>query len=403
VRFGIYLIASILATLETIRNIRSMGGGTVLPERSSGIWRSGALLLVFIPILSLASPGLARADLRKDLGRLARDIKSILRKRGENAVAVGQFTGPPNFPSSGGPGIARTLAEDLRKIGVKVKVRAPVSVEGKYEAGKAEETGKVLVQLTVRLLDRQGKQLLPEKRRTIVIFADEEIASVLGLTVHLDPLQTRMNRDRALERGLEEPGFNVMGKQVAAANQAPYAVEILVASSPKGPFTPRTPTNKDGLAYVPIQKKEYYRIRVINRSAYEAAVNVTIDGINMFAFSKVKDKKGRHYTRFMLAPDTTTVIKGWHITNKQSRAFEVTRYAKSAAAELRSEAGVGTITAAFAAAWPRNGKPPPDEKLAQHKGAGAATGRGPRIGARFKEVERKAGRIRDAISVRYTK
>src|SRR5262245_13200722 len=96
-RFGICFIASTLAALKTIQATRSLGDRAVLPGRSFDIWRSGSLLLVFTLTPILASPGLARADLHKDLGRLARDIKSILHKRGEKAAAVGQFTGPPSF------------------------------------------------------------------------------------------------------------------------------------------------------------------------------------------------------------------------------------------------------------------------------------------------------------------
>jgi hypothetical protein len=336
------------------------------------------------------------------MSRLARHVKQLLQKRGEKTIALGQFSGAGTFPSSGGPGIARVLAEELRNTGIRIRSRAAITIEGKYEAVKAEETGKVLAQLIVNVRDRRGTQLLSDNRRTILIFGVSEIAALLGLTVHLNPEGSRQQHDRELERKLEVPQFNGRGSQVAADPKTSYSIEILVGSSPRGKFVPRQPTNEEGLAYVPIQRKEYYRIRVLNKSAYDAAVTVTIDGINMFAFSKVKHNRKR-YVRFLLGAGKDTVIKGWHITNKKSKAFEVTSYARSAAAELKSKAPVGTITATFAAAWAKNSRAPTDEKNALHKGPDQATGRGPRIDSRYKEVERKVGRIRDAISIRYTR
>jgi hypothetical protein len=59
----------------------------------------------------------------------------------------------------------------------------------------------------------------------------------------------------------------------------------------------------------------------------------------------------------------------------------------------------------FAAAWPENAQPPDDEpEQPNARGlVGDATGRGPRVGAKFTEVRRKFGILRATISVRYTK
>ena len=59
------------------------------------------------------------------------------------------------------------------------------------------------------------------------------------------------------------------------------------------------------------------------------------------------------------------------------------------------------ITACFAAAWPANGNPPPDEGMEGR--SVRATGRGPITRTDFVEVERRTGRLRASISVRYTK
>lgn len=85
----------------------------------------------------------------------------------------------------------------------------------------------------------------------------------------------------------------------------------------------------------------------------------------------------------------------------------MTDYAKSAAAELKqSGANLGTITAVFSAAWPKDGEPPSDEPKtsgASSRSAEAATGRGKRFDQKYIEVERNVGVVRAAISVRYNR
>jgi hypothetical protein len=102
---------------------------------------------------------------------------------------------------------------------------------------------------------------------------------------------------------------------------------------------------------------------------------------------------------------SSTLVTGWHVDNKESDEFLVTAYAKSAAGQLGSSANVGTITATFAAAWPRDGKPPADEPASpsERSKSADATGRGARHKKTWTEVQRRFGVTRDAVSVRYTK
>ena len=125
-----------------------------------------------------------------------------------------------------------------------------------------------------------------------------------------------------------------------------------------------------------------------------------VASLNVFAFSENSD-----YTHWIVPRKQTLMVPGWHRTNKVSDSFVVTEYAKSAVAEaLPSSASVGTITASFSAAWPQGSNPPEDEAPSKKGGrAGDATGRGPETPTSFVEVVREIGRLRDAISVRYTK
>ncbi len=55
---------------------------------------------------SLLCPELAKSsqDMRRELGELAKGIKSFLDGRNAESIAIGQFTGPANFPTSAGLG-----------------------------------------------------------------------------------------------------------------------------------------------------------------------------------------------------------------------------------------------------------------------------------------------------------
>jgi hypothetical protein len=133
-------------------------------------------------------------------------------------------------------------------------------------------------------------------------------------------------------------------------------------------------------------------------------VQLTIDGLSLFTFSELRHaegpRKGRPLYSRVICPRGSCVIRGWHITNEKSDAFLVTRYAQSAAAELKNAGSVGTITATFAAAWPK-GKRPADEVL--DRSPDLATGRGAKVDQTYEPVELEWGLDRAAVSIRYVK
>ena len=131
------------------------------------------------------------------------------------------------------------------------------------------------------------------------------------------------------------------------------------------------------------------RSKLINDSDTDAAVTLTVDGLNMFAFSENSD-----YRYVIVRKKSQGVIPGWHITNRRSDSFKVTEYAKSAVAQLLPNSSlVGTVTATFAAAWPRETMPPADERGSRRlvmRGKDA-TGRGPSVETGYQVAERVVG------------
>src|SRR5947209_8150569 len=74
----------------------------------------------------------ASSILREELTGVAKNIKKFLDGRMEEAIAIGQFSGPASFPTSSGPAIVQTLTEELKKLGVTVKQRAKFGIKGEY-------------------------------------------------------------------------------------------------------------------------------------------------------------------------------------------------------------------------------------------------------------------------------
>jgi hypothetical protein len=366
------------------------------------------LLLALAALISLAGarPARASAELRKELTEVAKGIKQLLDGRGEQTIAVGQFTGPPNYPTSSGPGIAEILTEELQKLGVTVKARAKLGVKGEYlvteVADPNDVTGKYLaVRLKGTVEDGFGK-VINDFTFERTVKGEEAVVQLLGTPVELPPDDLPKDRDRKIRESYAGPKANIAGSRVNAGPGGKFALEILVDGKP------RAARDDDGLAFVKIARGETYAVKLINDSDLEMAVRLTIDGLSWFAFSELRHKDGPHkgeplFSVVYVKPHGSVVIKGWHRTNEVSDSFQVTEYAKSAAATLSHTANLGTITASFAASWPENADPPKDEAPKPRGNPADATGFGPRVEAKYTAVKRNIGVIRASVSVRYTK
>ena len=373
---------------------------------------SATLKRLFLPTLAVllcltwARPARASAELRKELTEVAKDIKQLLDGRGEQTIAVGQFTGPPNFPTSSGPGIAEILSEELQKLGVTVKARAKLGVKGEYLVTEVPDPNDVTAKfLAVRLKgtveDGFGK-VINDFSFERTVKGEEAVVQLLGTPVELPSDGTPKQRDKKIRESYAEPKANVAGGRVCGGPGGKFAIEVLVNDKP------REAREEDGLAYVKIDRGEAYAVKLINDSDLEMAVRLTIDGLSWFAFSELRHKDGPHkgeplYSVVYVKPHGSVVIRGWHRNNEVSDSFLVTEYAKSAAATLSHTANLGTITASFAASWPENADPPKDEAPKARGNPGDATGFGPRVEAKYTEVKRNIGVIRASVSVRYTK
>ncbi len=366
--------------------------------------------VALVVMFCAGKPAYANSDLRGVLGELAGDLKKLLDGRSEDSIAIGEFTGPANIQTSSGPGIVQTLSEELTKRKVTVKARATLGVKGTYSLAELPAENRDDARLGVKVLAVKVKAIVEDTfgnplsdlsfERTIR--GEATVVSMIGLTASLPTAGTERERDKHLRERLIDPKPVIQRTVIRSDAKSPYGIEIVIGKQP------RAATDRDGLAFVSIQRGEVYAVRLINDSSLDAAVQLRIDGLSVFDFSELRHKDGEQkgeplYTTLIVPAKSNALIPGWHRTNDKSDTFKVTAYADSAAATLKHTASIGTITAIFQAAWPEGATAPADEPGKRRGGTGDATGFGPRIDVKYEEVNRNLGVIRDTVSVRYAK
>jgi hypothetical protein len=364
---------------------------------------SCAVLACCVPTARVRAQAVA-SSLERECQEIAKDVARQMREGApDHGVCIRDFgfNGPKEAICSGGPGIVKSLMDELNRLNVKIDDRSPICVRGQYDLVRDSETDLPAVRIAYQV---QNGNRAPINREPRGVFGDDSIAATLGLTVELPPDEDFKQRGKRIWAAYTKPSFFIAHEtRVATDARSPYALEIVVADEP------RRVSGQGGQAFVPIAKSETYTIRLYNDSDYDAAVVLKIDGLSVFAFSEFKDPAtGRPRFDYLIVPAKSSgTVRGWHRNNNVSYSFKVTEYAESAAAELNQKSDIGMITAIFSAAWPKEGPVPPAEPLESptrlaSRGA-TATARGPEVSVIYKEVERYRGRTRAPITVRYTK
>jgi hypothetical protein len=367
-------------------------------------------------------------DLQAALAQLTDGIGKHLDSRKETTVVVGEFTGP----GKAGPGIQEALIRALkgRKVDGKEKPitageKAPLEVRGSYELAddpeaKGDPDLKVLKLQAEFVLSKTGAKQTELEMRPVRVRNSIDLAKLFAVTAAFHPLDLPPDRVKEVVKAINNPTVQIEGTLVSARPKSDYAVEILArplpaVGAPGQPVKPRKVCGegeKDCEAFVDIKPGDLYEVRVINRSKHDAAVTLTIDGLDQFTFSEVRDPKTKQplYKHIILPkpppgqPESSGVIRGWHRVNEGKDAafsFLVTEFGKGEASKLlKNSAKVGTIVVTFAAAWTNDADQPDDEKGAR---SASETAKGPPVAANLKEVTRQVGNVREVVSIRYSK
>lgn len=354
----------------------------------------------------------ASEGLRPGLTELATVISKKLADVEESKLAVGsiEIKGIPLATS--GPGIRLQLIDLLySQHRVNHDADAAYLLEGTLETVR-DKNGDLCLGARLAMTEKAGKKRRFPVERDLPLIKDETVVKTAGMTTDKDgvgtlgivvggtfdapPNKDTEDRHQEVETHLKNPPKpHLDDSRVRVAAKRPVAVEILVGGKPL------TPTLENGQAYVKLDKGTEYTVRLWNDSAQEMVATLHIDGLSTFAFS---ERGGGHY---LVPAKGHADVGGWFITEKRVDAFEVTEYAKSAAAEkLKDRSKVGTITATFAAAWEKGQAVPEDEyaeRLLTKRSDDKATGKGQPRAQNTKFVERQIGIVRTVISVRYKK
>lgn len=375
-------------------------------KRSDRLFLPAAILLAAVAAAPL--PASAR-DLEDALDSVAAQVQNYLTTRGETAVTVGNFSGPPS--SSAGIRIKAALTERLKKADVQVSKLARLEVRGSFTSS-AEPTP--VVKVTAEMVDQTGATLGEFSERVIVDNV-EDVVNLLGATTDLSAAtaeegdtaageptreETLQQRDAQLAEDIAKPSFALTGgTAVSATESSPYRIEILLRDGQS--LTPVPVEDFSGFALVGLSKGQEYVIRLHNASDIDVGVKLTIDGVNTFEFSQ--NAGFRNLGMWMIPAGQVGTVDGWHVSNSESLSFLVTDVPDSAIASLQRETtAIGTISASFFPAW--TGDDVPEVELIGKAKGDIGTGLGAKVASTYETVSRHFGKtLLAAVSVRYEK
>ncbi len=370
------------------------------------------LALALTMVLALGAAAQAADEKPKDgslalaMQELAADIGKRLKASAESDIAMGAFDGPGVSAQSMQAMLKKNLEliEVGQRNGQKVKVRVTPSGAWRVSADifRSTEDQELLVTVEAKMKDRSGRSA-----GTIVktISQRDDVLKLFGATVDIDTLpigqNTKQASNKIIEQSLDTPDFEPVDSGVAPSKTSPFSVVIEVDVDGKGNYAPLPATNENGLAFVDLQLGQEYAIRVVNHSGKPVGVEVSIDGINMFAFSKIPSYQ-RSGKIFLASPETR--IEGWHVADGPggSKAFLITEFPQSAQALIgtKDSSRLGTINVLFRSTWKEGEEPPPQPVGVKGE---PGTGLGQPKNNTFKPTRCFFGAIRASVSIRYTK
>jgi|HubBroStandDraft_6_1064221.scaffolds.fasta_scaffold98990_2 hypothetical protein len=362
-------------------------------------------------IVSAAFPAVA-ATQRESLRPLAQAIVNVVTNdQMQSSIAMGSFPADGRLDNANaGPGVAEDLKSLLEELKVAVNSNSSLSLQGTiHKVADPKNSKLVMIKIKATITNGQADTIanLPLEIRDTGL-----IGGILGVNSSLPALATREKRNEALQQALKEPSYYQHGALIKSRRESPYGIELLVTSLSAAPkdaagwarVPARAVVRRRGLPFVQINTDEVYAIRIHNRQPdrLDAAATVSIDGIDCFNFSQIRNPASNRpkYTHYIIHPGVG-MVTGWHRTNNESDSFLVTQYGKGAAGRINADRSkVGVITVQFAIAW--SGDAVPDAEKGARDG-GNETGFGPPTRTGVAEVERHVGVVRDEISVRYTR
>jgi hypothetical protein len=371
--------------------------------RTRVIWSVATLAAAW---LAVGPARLTAQSLESDAELPAYSIAEVLKKQHADAVALGEFTPPARAKAATGPALVDALAKALRRHNVRLDPAARLEVKGDLflvPANPRRPDAEQVVKVSASVFDNSTGERVATLE-PFQISQSSDVIRLLGTTGSFAPVG-RGNDLPSFQFGIPKshfnsPSFHLAGARVQSRRGSPYSMEVLAKPSEQGAASPRRPELQDGAAFVPLEEGECFEVRLHNGSDRQAVVELYVDGLNSFVFSKEKRKDGRPLSKYILDPGETRLVKGWHSTFSTVLAFKLTDYPQSAVYQLKgSGAKVGTITAVFSTEHPAPAQVPVMKQVAV----------GP--GGEIREISQEAPtpstvmvpHVEDSITVRYSR
>lgn len=386
-----------------------------------------SILSVLILALAVMCQSQASAS-TAEFNNAATQITNLLLAQGKTTVAFDEIQQGEKTLGNYGPGLRAELMLAFEAVNrvlkekneeyVSIGENATFKVRGSYsvgddpdDLGSAERKRLLAVEINIEITNGVEKQ----SDFTFFLSRERDIIAAEGLNIRFNDQQRSETRSAHAEiRKLRKvalkgpsdktkPSFIVEGTKIKATRKSDYAIELLTRSPVGQKYSPRGPASDKGpLPFVPVGVGEVYGIKIYNNSDLEIGVAMKIDGIDQFTFSEERNTKtGRpRFTSWMIAPNSSFTIKGWHISADNSRAdnlaaFQVTKYGEGASRFVGDvdRKSNGVITVAIANSFDPHGG----------KSSATETGFGPPIKQSQKVVQRKLEPPHEFLSIRYNR
>jgi len=259
--------------------------------------------------------------LKIEMANVAAKVATTLKEEGQVKVAIRDFTAPASLQANFGLALKDELQSALKGKNIEVDVLAKYEIGGDYRVAKDAETDAAkrteLFGLLIVFEIKEQESGKTVEKFSQQVFDNSLISGVSGVNGSFKPSGTTEERNEEVHNKIKEPEFNVTNSIVVVDN---FGMEIGVMKGET--FEARGVAVKNKTPFVTLNQNERYAIRLYNNADFDVGVMLTVDGLNTFRFSEIKnetgDKKGEHkYTHWIVPAKKFVIVPGWHKDMKQ--------------------------------------------------------------------------------------
>ena len=384
------------------------------------------LAITFITLLTTALG--AASSLDEQINGSCKSIAKYLKSESSSSIAIGGFNGP----GIGGISIAAKFETTLKALKLQVvpdDEDYDFKVQGKYKLFPASLEEFEEIDIEIELVNELGaaarqfnetyvfsiqngnvkQEFKPADGKLKLKSIDPpEMSVLLGKSTQFGNTGKRpsssQHRDKLLDKlkqTLEEQPHPSVGQNhlVRLSDDSPYGIQIFSNGHPM------TVTQSKSKVRVVIPKGQVFSIVVQNDDSYDTAVEISLDGVNSFAFSEIKAADGVSpaYKHWIVPRGSPAEVQGWFVSHEEIDLFKVTGFKDSAVFKAKGKADKlsGTIVATFRYAWAENEPPPPEAFIGRGDADQTFIGFGGRKRVKTEKVNRHIGPVREVIVIHY--